>query len=356
VCRASETANQLLPGGDWYLMTGNTNLWLNELTWQSASTVESLVNLAIVSNNQSLTNTVTEVLATTYKLTGGLPTDCKYFDDMGWWALAWARSYQLTRNQTYLAESQKLFNYILANGWEDSTCGGGCWWGPNTGYKNAIANELLLAQAATLSLITGDTSTLNWAVEEWNWFTNSGIINANHLVNDGLNVDSNNKSHCTNNGQTTWTYNQGVVLSVCWLFQQNKLSSEVSTADQIATATTKLLINSAGILSEPCESSTCDNDQLIFKGVFIRYLWYFITNPTVQKSISSQSLQNYQNFIQTNANAAWSKYRDNSRPAGPAFGVHWNGPLAQVSAATQSAALDLFIAAAYSTSSIPSQF
>ncbi len=36
------------------------------------------------------------------------------------------------------------------------------------------------------------------------------MINAQSLVNDGLN--SSNPNACTNNGRTTWTYNQGVIL------------------------------------------------------------------------------------------------------------------------------------------------
>jgi len=47
---------------------------------------------------------------------------------------------------------------------------------------------------------------LQWAIKEWTWFESSGMINANHLINDGLD------GNCGNNGQTTWTYNQGVVL------------------------------------------------------------------------------------------------------------------------------------------------
>lgn len=47
---------------------------------------------------------------------------------------------------------------------------------------------------------------LNWAQKEWAWFSGSGMINGNNLVNDGLDSKS-----CKNNGQTTWSYNQGVL-------------------------------------------------------------------------------------------------------------------------------------------------
>ena len=77
-------------------------------------------------------------------------------------------------------------------------------------YKNAIPNELFLLNAIRLHQRTpgdgGTGSYFYWATNEWSWFKNSGMINAQNLINDGL------TANCLNNGQTTWTYNQGVIL------------------------------------------------------------------------------------------------------------------------------------------------
>ncbi len=103
----------------------------------------------------------------------------------------------------------------MAGGW-DSTCGGGIWWNKDRGYKNAIANELFLSVAAHLA--NRDSSKqayyLRWAHREWKWFAHSGMINTNGLINDGLGTSDGRTSAgtCGNNGQTTWSYNQGVVL------------------------------------------------------------------------------------------------------------------------------------------------
>ena len=89
-------------------------------------------------------------------------------------------------------------------------CGGGIWWKKPKQYKNAIANELFLAVAAKLASLTPDAQKratyLDWAQREWKWFAASGMINADNLVNDGLDAS------CKNNKRTTWTYNQGVIL------------------------------------------------------------------------------------------------------------------------------------------------
>ena len=77
----------------------------------------------------------------------------------------------------------------------------GIWWSTNKGYKNAIANELFFATAAKLGK-------KEWAAKIWKWFSSSGMINNQSLINDGLGKD------CRNNGRNTYTYNQGVVLGV----------------------------------------------------------------------------------------------------------------------------------------------
>jgi predicted alpha-1,6-mannanase (GH76 family) len=61
--------------------------------------------------------------------------------------------------------------------------------------------------AALHNRIGGDTTYLQRAADEWSWFQGSGMINSGHTINDGLN------DACANNGDVTWTYNQGVILA-----------------------------------------------------------------------------------------------------------------------------------------------
>ena len=72
------------------------------------------------------------------------------------------------------------------------------WWAWVTA-QNAITNELFLMTSARLYQLTGNTTYLKWAQQEWAWFNASGMINDQYLINDGL------TSNCTNNGGTTWT-------------------------------------------------------------------------------------------------------------------------------------------------------
>src|SRR5260370_29211073 len=100
----------------------------------------------------------------------------------------------------------------LTTGWTN-TCGGGIWWNKDTvqPYKGAIQNELFLLTAIRLHQRTpGDAgfgSYFYWATNEWAWFKASGMINGQNLINNGLTPS------CQNDGQPTWTYNQGVILA-----------------------------------------------------------------------------------------------------------------------------------------------
>jgi predicted alpha-1,6-mannanase (GH76 family) len=123
-----------------------------------------------------------------------------YYDDEGWWALALIRSHDIgvqgLGDQQYLQAAVVIFEDMQKG---NSTCGGIYWSKVNT-YTNAIANELYLSVAASLAnRMPNKKYYLEIANEQWNWFKNSGLINSDNLINDGL------TSNCQNNGQKTWT-------------------------------------------------------------------------------------------------------------------------------------------------------
>lgn len=199
-----------------------------------------------------------------------------YLDDTGWWAMTWIDAYELTGNSSYLATAEDDANW-MAQHWT-SLCGGGVVWSIASGvapYKNAVTNELYLYVNATLhNLISGDTTYLNRAEQEWNWFAQSGMINGSNLINDGL-----DSSTCANNGGYTWTYNQGVVLEgLTALYQATHDNSYLSEATTLADAsTTSSTLNPVsptapkGELADPAADVT-SGDVPVFKGAYIRGL------------------------------------------------------------------------------------
>ena len=108
-------------------------------------------------------------------------------DDTGWWALALCRLYDLTGNTTYLEIAEIGAEYMRSY-WDD-VCGGGIWWDVDPlRYKTAISNTLLMkVQVSLHNRIPNDQMYLELALETWNWFNQSGMINEEYLINDRLN-------------------------------------------------------------------------------------------------------------------------------------------------------------------------
>jgi hypothetical protein len=68
-----------------------------------------------------------------------------WFDDNGWWGLAFVEAYRATGNRRYLTDAERALRYIAAVGWDAQ--GGGIWWDTEHPYKSgpALAADTLLA-------------------------------------------------------------------------------------------------------------------------------------------------------------------------------------------------------------------
>ncbi len=250
-----------------------------------------------------------------------------YFDDNGWWALAWVDAYDLTGDGRYLDAARAIFAHNLT-GWDD-TCGGGLWWNTERKYKNAITNELFLTLAALLHQRTpGDKEYLSWALRDWDWLIARGLIGPSGLFNDGLTAG------CVNNGGPTWTYNQGVVLGgLAALHDITGDQAYLRQGAAIADAALARLTDSRGILTEPSESAGGNGDQTQFKGIFVRYLHELCLRGDRPA---------YRAFILANADSIWGNARNRANQ----LGLRWGGPFDRADASRQTSALEAIIAAA----------
>ena len=328
----------------WYV--DRPGLYATTGWWNAANAITALVDLMRASGSRDYLGVLSrtfsqaqvvipkaEQIGDLAKMTGAPGFLNQYYDDEGWWALAWIDAYDLTGDPRYLAMAESIFA-DMSGGWND-TCGGGIWWSKDRGYKNAIANELFLSVAthlaARVSPAAAPTYT-QWAEKEWSWFQASGMINRDHLVNDGLTIDKATGA-CSNNGRTVWTYNQGVVLGALaeWSRQDHDPALLVE-ARTLADAGLSHLTDSAGILHDVCEPANCGGDAPQFKGIFVRNLRAL--DRVVQEA-------RYAAFFRTNAESVWLR----DRASADRLGLVWSGPVLSADAATQSSALDLLVAA-----------
>ncbi|WP_020574210.1 glycoside hydrolase family 76 protein [Actinopolymorpha alba] len=308
------------------LYNANTGLWKTTGWWNSANALTAVIDYQLATGDRSYEWIIANTYEKNLHAQGGNFTN-DYIDDTGWWALAWIRAYDLTGDPRYLETAKFDADYMWSS--RDDVCGGGVVWNINRRYKNAVTNELFIKAAASLhNRIPGDTKYLDQALNIWQWFDASGMINSENLINDGL-----NSATCQNNGDVTWTYNQGIVLgALTELATATNDRSYLDRAKVLADASTRsAYLNPGGVLTEPCEQNGCGGDGPTFKGVYVRNL------GELNAALKDRP---YQSYLRKQASASYSKGRNRFDQ----YGLHWAGPIASISAATQQSAAEAQIA------------
>jgi len=189
----------------------NTTNW-----WNAANITTVLIRYTVVSGSEEYLPIIDQV----FERNKGKNFLNSYYDDEGWWALAWIDAYRLTGQKKFLEMAQTIFEDMTTG--YDEICGGGIYWKKPQQYKNAIANGLFmltalrLHQEAPKTTIAGKEP-LEWGELVWKWYRETGIINRETwLVEDGL-------RDCQPNRGRNWTYNQGVTMAVmCELYRINQ--------------------------------------------------------------------------------------------------------------------------------------
>ncbi|KAI0392049.1 glycoside hydrolase family 76 protein [Xylariaceae sp. FL0594] len=350
------TAIKTLQG--WY--NQGTGLWDTTGWWNSANCLTVLADYAVLNPDSANALNIPSIIQNTYlnaqkttfrtmKLidSTGLPVSTyvkvsgdqalstrgfanflnDYYDDEGWWALALIRTHDVNQFNLgvpkFLSAATTIFEDMKKG---QSPCGG-IYWSKVGDYTNAIANELYLKVAASLANRIPEKKDyyLDIAKAEWAWFKNSGMINGDNLINDGLN------EQCKSNGGNTWTYNQGVILG--GLVELSKATGDKSYLDEAATIATAAIthLTRDGVLYEGCEPN-CGADGAQFKGIFVRNL---------RELQQSAPRDEFKNFLLKNADTIWASDRDD----GNHLGVTWPGPYATADAGSHSSAMDALVAA-----------
>jgi predicted alpha-1,6-mannanase (GH76 family) len=386
--------------------------------WNSANAITAVTNYMAVSGDRSyvssvLDNTFTRAPRVRRRVSarrvwspfsGNSPAYYQgfvngFYDDEGWWALAWIAAYDLTGDDRYLETADDVFR-DMQGGWDD-VWGGGIYWGKHDGqpdragaaavprgwqgpYKNAIANELFIAVAAGLSLryrrrdapgagpstraggtgraATRESECLREALRCWEWFSSPpprgvAMINEEHLVNDSPGPSGRN-----NNTESIWSYNQGVILgALCDLTELTGDNGYVTAAETIADAFIKnpwYTVRHGGQRAPvPPPSQSGIIDRILHEhnecGADGRSLPAGGAVPgvdsTLFKGIFARNLArlyvatrkaSYRDFILTNARSALNHMNQDYQ-----FGCNWAAPVDVADFVRQAAGLDLVNAA-----------
>ncbi|MFI6335730.1 glycoside hydrolase family 76 protein [Streptomyces sp. NPDC050535] len=314
--------------------------WWRSSWWNSAVALTSIVDFA----RQSGRHDYDWAIARTFEQNRGVfpagargsdPVEGHFIsravDDAAWWAVAWLAAYDHTGQQRYLDEAVTITGYVHQF-WDTGSCGGGVWWDRERTYKNAVTNGLYLWLTTSLhQRIGGDTMWGARATTAADWYLAAGLINSSGLVNDGL------TSGCGNNGQTVWSYNQGLAIGAFTeLWRSTGSGRYLDTAKRLADAAiSSPALTRGGVLTESCDVGTasCDDNQKQFKGIFMRHFG----------DLASATTSNtYRAYVTKQADSIWAGDRDTLNR----LGQRWSGTSPNPSDwRTQASALEALTAA-----------
>lgn len=302
--------------------------WKSAGWWNSANVLTAMVRYAdITGNKEMMIPVIEDVFVKSNKHCVNFVNE--FYDDEGWWALAWIDAYKLTGTKKYLDMAEVIFA-DMTTGWSEE-CGGGIFWKKPKQYKNAIANNLFTLTAARLYKTTKKAEYLDWTTKNIEWLLGSGMINPQTgMVMDGT-------KNCIATG-AYYTYNQGVAMAAlaeAYLITKDK--KYINAANSIAKATIKQMITEDGVLKEPGNSRSLGADGIQFKGIFMRHLGFL-------NSVSKD--KDYKVFILKNADANIAKNYD---PASKSYGSFWQGPFDKPHAGGHASAMEALLEAYYVT-------
>lgn len=335
--------------------------------WHAANALQAFVDYARVSGDRQFDGVVDPAVQgfSQWFSPGSSPG---WYDDEGWWGVAVQCAWALTGDDAYRQTAEAVFE-DLANGWDETVCGGGLWQmraNPSypANFKSSISNELLLDLATRLYAQDDGRPPadkqryLDWARKVWTWFDGAGFAGSDGFVWGGVRpgcgpaplasaADANNPP-CT--------YTQGVVLGgLGRLYAATGDAAYLDAGIRFANAAVDSMITPDCILRERCErpalsdddAGNCDDDAKQFKGIFMRYLAPFCAVLAAAPAPYPASARRYAAFIARNADSLASAY------PGGVYGLAWSGshPDYQpadtpwIAGALQTSALDCFTAA-----------
>ncbi|MCJ1449391.1 MAG: hypothetical protein MMC23_009911 [Stictis urceolatum] len=342
----------------WY-NTG-TGLWDTTNWWNGANCLTVIADLVLVDGN--IADQATTIFSTTYtqaqqansklrKKRGDIEGSAAllearkleergnagflnyYYDDEGWWALAWIAVYDHEKDQKYLDIATSIFEDMqkgnAANCSFDGATGGGLWWDKGHDQINSISNNLYFSIAAHLANRQADNQTyVDIAQNTLGWLDAAGLKNSSNLYTDGLNLQD-----CTPNNGGGWSYNQGVNIGgLVELAAATGNNDYITTAEATASSFIDLQNQySGGILRDNCEPNNCNGDETQFKGIFMRNL---------AKLWQVNGNDDYKTFITKNADSIWANDNSNNQ-----LGLSYTGPYTAADASTHSSAMDALVAA-----------
>lgn len=259
-----------------------------------------------------------------------------YPDDMEWIVMTLARMYDATGERKYLDSAKETYDKYIITRWTVDENGGGLRWSLDAeNSKNACSNGPGAICAMHLYNMTGDEKYLADAKMIYEWLSSTLYNPETGSVSDNM------KNGVINGGALS--YNQGTFLGAAHLLYTATGDSRYIREAMRAARYQMKNMSTDGIMN--AETGSPDNDNALFKGIFIRYA----TLLAIDTDIDASFRKEVKDYITYNANVCWTKGIDKSEGSDMFFNYIWNEPYTsfygylnpQVSASTLVEAMNL---------------
>lgn len=212
-------------------------------------------------------------------------------DDIGWWALASLRAYNLTGQSRYLTMSKQMFDHVYETQYSDDY-GGGIWWNSIEflTQKNVATNATAAIIAMKLYHALNDSTYLEKAEQLFAWVRNTFYDEDTGFVGDHISGDDPGVV-----SKWEYTYNFGQYAAAAYeMYLEKREEKYLEEAYKAIDWVINRMTNDGILIYEG------DDDCPAFKMIFSR---------TVARIGSEQGKTEYIQFLQRNANQAFNHAR-----------------------------------------------
>lgn len=153
-------------------------------------------------------------------------TGVLYYDDSGWWGLAFIDAYRATHKAVYLDDARLALQFIVGSGWDSKS--GGTWWDTRHSHKTIEPLAAALLIATRLYRVQHHPEDLGTALKLLTW-ANTKSFNASRGLYQRSDTDA-----------TVMDYVQGLMITSNWeLCQMMHKNALCQKARQLANAALK---------------------------------------------------------------------------------------------------------------------
>lgn len=302
-------------------------LWLNGDAWENPHAFIAFVDFMQLSNNRYHTYLVANEGMGYLAKNPNLASDS--YQNTAWWALALIRTYDLLGDAVYLSTAVTLGDYLIANAWDDKTCGGGMWKDKAHSYLDASSTEVYIKVMAALhNRIASDKKYLDQALKAWNWFE-KGPFNENGLIANY--IQGSGGTCAPEPSKSYYAHNQGVILGAAAELYNATLDPVYIQKGLAFADKSMAILSKDGIFhdfrEEACDK--CTGGGSTYKGIYVRYLRELADVAQSEKLYS---------LLDKTAEKAWN----GARSSQDLIGYHWGAAFDIGDLQRQIAALDLF--------------